>query len=89
MIAKLMVGALAAATLLAACSQTPPQYFGPQLASASGEVEPQAINSPAYAIRPPLPGRPGYLDVAKTAIYASSGYSSKFGKFHGRSLTQM
>ena len=60
-----MVWALAAATLLAACSQTPPQYFGPQLASASGEVDPQAINSPAYAIRPPLPGRPGYLETIR------------------------
>ena len=30
-----------------------------------GEVEPQAINSPAYAIRPPLPGRPGYLDMIR------------------------
>ena len=60
-----MIGALAAAMLLAACAQTPPQYFGPQLASASGEVEPQAINSPAYAKRPPLPGRPGYLETIK------------------------
>jgi hypothetical protein len=65
MIVKSMVGALAAAILLAACAQTPPQYFGPQLASASGEVEPQAINSPAYAIRPPLPGRPGYLQTIR------------------------
>jgi hypothetical protein len=65
MIVKSMIGALAAATLLAACAQLPPEYFGPQLASASGEVEPQAINSPAYAIRPPLPGRPGYLDTIR------------------------
>ena len=65
MIVKSMIGTLAAAMLLAACAQTPPQYFGPQLASASGEVEPQAINSPAYAIRPPLPGRPGYLDTIR------------------------
>jgi len=71
MIVKSMIGALAAATLLAACAQLPPRYFGPQMASASGEVEPQAkvepqaINSPAYAIRPPLPGRPGYLDTIR------------------------
>jgi hypothetical protein len=51
MIVKSMIGALAAAMLVAACAQTPPQYFGRQLASASGEVEPQAINAPAYAIR--------------------------------------
>jgi hypothetical protein len=65
MVVKSMIGTLAAAVLLAACAQTPPRYFGPQLASASGEVEPQAINSPAYAIRPPLPGRPGYLETIR------------------------
>jgi hypothetical protein len=65
MIVKLMIGSFSAAMLLAACAQTPPQYFGPQLASASGEVAPQAINSPAYAMRPPLPGRPGYLDTIR------------------------
>jgi hypothetical protein len=65
MIVKSMIGALAAAMLLAACAQLPPRYFEPQLASASGEVEPQAINSPAYAVRPPLSGRPGYLDTIR------------------------
>jgi hypothetical protein len=65
MIVKSMIGTLAAAMLLTACSPVPPRYFGPQLASAQGEVEPQAINSPAYAIRPPLPGRPGYLDTIR------------------------
>jgi hypothetical protein len=65
MIVKSIIGALAAAMLLTTCSQVPPRYFGPQLASAQGEVEPQAINSPAYAIRPPLPGRPGYLDTIR------------------------
>ena len=80
MIVKSMIGGLAAAMLLAACSQTPPQYFGPQLASASGEVEPQAINSPAYARRPPLPGRPGYLDTIR---YIDSGvkYIDPFAEF--------
>jgi hypothetical protein len=80
MIVKSMIGALAAAMLLAACSQTPPQYFGPQLASANGEVEPQAINSPAYARRPPLPGRPGYLDTIR---YIDSGvkYIDAYAEF--------
>jgi hypothetical protein len=65
MIVKSMIGTLAATLLLAGCSQLPPQYFGPQLASANGEVQPQAINSPAYAIRPSLPGRPSYLDTIR------------------------
>src|SRR5690349_11868047 len=80
MIVKSIIGPLAAAMLLAACSQVPPRYFGPQLASASGEVEPQAINSPAYAIRPPLPGRPGYLDMIR---YIDSGvkYIDPYAEF--------
>jgi hypothetical protein len=65
MIVKSLIVGLAAAMLLTACSQVPPRYFGPQLASANGEVEPQAINSPAYAIRPPLPGQPGYLETIR------------------------
>ncbi len=83
---KSIIGALAAAMLLAACAQTPPQYFGPQMASASGEVEqqakvnPQAINSPEYAIRPPLPGQPGYLDTIR---YIDSGvrYIDPYAEF--------
>ena len=86
MIVKWMIGALAAVMLLAACAQTPPQYFGPQMASASGEVEPQAkvnpqaINSPAYAIRPPPPGQPGYLDTIR---YIDSGvkYIDPYAEF--------
>ena len=80
MIVKSMIGALAAVMLLAACAQTPPQYFGAQLASASGEVEPQAINSPAYAIRSPLPGQPGYLDTIR---YIDSGvkYIDPYAEF--------
>ena len=80
MIVKSIIGALAAAMLLAACSQTPPQYFRPQLASADGEVEPQAINSPAYVRRPPLPGRPGYLDTIR---YIDSGvkYIDPYAEF--------
>jgi hypothetical protein len=75
-----MIGALAAAMLLAACSQLPPLYFGPQLASVRGEVEPQAINSPVFAIRPPLPGQPGYLDTIK---YIDNGvkYIDPFAEF--------
>ena len=84
---KSMLGALGGAMLLAACSQVPPRYFGPQLASASGEVEPQTINSPAYAIRPPLPGRPGYLDMIR---YIDDGvkyidpYAEFFVSFDGQ-----
>src|SRR5271166_492202 len=77
---KSMIGALGAAMLLAACSQTPPLYFGPQLASVHGEVEPQAINSPAFAIRPPLLGQPGYLDTIR---YIDNGvkYIDPFAEF--------
>jgi len=80
MIVKSIIGPLVAAMLLAACSQVPPRYFGPQLASTSGEVEPQAINSPAYAIRPPLPGRPSYLDMIR---YIDSGvkYIDPYAEF--------
>jgi len=60
-----MIGALAAAILLSACTQLPPRYFGPQLASVQGEAGPGAINSPAFAVRPPLPGQPGYLDTIR------------------------
>ena len=87
MFVKSLFGALAAAMLLTACSQVPPRYFGPQLASAEGEVEPQAINSPAYAIRPPLPGRPGYLDTIR---YIDDGvkyidpYAEFFVSFDGQ-----
>jgi hypothetical protein len=65
MTVKSMIGTLAGAMLLAACAQTPPRYFAAQLASADGEVDPQAVNSPAYAVRPPLPGRPGYLETIR------------------------
>jgi hypothetical protein len=82
-----MIGALAAAALLAACAQTPPRYFGPQMASAFGDVEPQTINSLAFAIRPPLPGRPGYLDTIR---YIDDGvkyidpYAEFFVSFDGQ-----
>src|SRR5690242_18390583 len=61
---KSAIAALGAAISLAACSREPPLYFGPlfgpQLASLSGEVNPEAIDSMAYDLRPPPPGRPGY-----------------------------
>jgi hypothetical protein len=84
---KSRIGALAAAILLAACTQTPPLYFGPQLASARGEVDPLAINSPAYAVRLPPPGRPGYLETIR---YIDDGvkyidpYAEFFVSFDGQ-----
>lgn len=78
---------LALAALLMACSQTPPLYFGPQMASIRGEVEPQAIDSPAYAVRPPPPGRPGYLETIR---YIDDGvkyidpYAEFFVSFDGQ-----
>lgn len=77
---KSVIGTLAAALLLAACTQTPPLYFGPQLASLRGEVDPEAINSPAFAVRPPPPGRPSYLDTIR---YIDNGvkYIDPFAEF--------
>lgn len=72
--------AAVAGMLLAACSQTPPLYFGPQLASLHGEVAPQAINSPAFAVRSAPPGGPGYLDTIR---YIDDGmkYIDPFAEF--------
>src|SRR5215469_12237399 len=66
--------------LLTACSQTPPLYFGPQLASLHGEIGPQAINSPAFAILASPLGRPGYLDTIR---YIDDGmkYMDPFAEF--------
>ena len=77
---KSVIGTLVAAELLAACSPTPPLYFGPQLASLRGEVDPEAINSPRFAVRPPPPGQPGYLDTIR---YIDSGvkYIDPFAEF--------
>jgi hypothetical protein len=77
---KPMIGAFAVAMLLAACSQTPPLYFGPQLASIRGEIEPPEINSVAYAVRPPSPGQRGYLETIK---YIDNGvkYIDPFAEF--------
>src|SRR6516225_4952034 len=75
-----VIGTLGSALLLAACTQTPPLYFGPQLASLRGEVDPEAINSPAFAVRPPPPGRPSYLDTIR---YIDNGvkYIDPFAEF--------
>ena len=77
---KSVIRTLAAAMMLAACSQTPPIYFGPQLASLRGDVDPEAINSPAFALRPPPPGQPGYLDTIR---YIDNGvkYIDPFAEF--------
>jgi hypothetical protein len=75
---------VAAALLLAACGPEPPLYFGPQfgpqLASLGGEVNPEAINSTAFDLRPSLPGRPGYLETIR---YIDSGvkYIDGFAEF--------
>ena len=77
---KSVIGTLGVVMLLAACSQTPPMYFGPQLASLRGDVDPQAINSPAFAVRPPPPGQPSYLDTIR---YIDDGvkYIDPFAEF--------
>jgi hypothetical protein len=83
---KSAIRVVAAAMLLVGCSQTPPQYFGPQLASLFSEVDPSAINSGAFAKRAAPPGRPGYLD---TIEYINNGvkyidpYSEFFISFDG------
>ncbi len=79
---KSAIGVIAAALLLVACSQTPPLYFGPgpRPGSIRAEVEPETINSPAYAVRPAPPGRPGYLETIK---YIDDGvkYIDPFAEF--------
>src|SRR5215468_387042 len=78
--AKSTVGAASLTLLLAACLQTPPKYFGPQLASARGEIGAQEINASAYAVRPSLPGQPGFLETIR---YIDSGmkYIDPFAEF--------
>lgn len=81
---KSVIAAVGAVISLAACSPEPPLYFGPQfgpqLASLHGEADPQAINSAAFDLRPPLPGRPGYLETIK---YIDDGvkYIDGFAEF--------
>jgi hypothetical protein len=62
---KSTVGMVGSMLLLAACTQEPPLYVGPQYALFDLASNVEAINSPAYAVRPPLPGRPGYLDTIR------------------------
>jgi hypothetical protein len=60
-----MIGAIALAALLAACAPYPPRYFGPQLAWFPGAPDPNIINSPAFSVRAPPPGQPGYLETIR------------------------
>lgn len=84
---KSTVAVAGAAILLAACSPEPPLYFGPQWAYFSLAENVEAINSTAYAVRPPLPGRPGYLE---TIGYIDNGvryidpYAEFFISFDGQ-----
>ena len=76
-----------AAVLMAACSPEPSLYFGPQYALFSLADNVEAINSTAYSVRPPLPGRPGYLDTIR---YIDNGvryidpYAEFFISFDGQ-----
>ncbi|MBO0735935.1 MAG: hypothetical protein J2P48_05120 [Alphaproteobacteria bacterium] len=87
MSAKSAIGTVAAAMLLAACAPSSPAYFGPQLAWVPGGPDPTAINSPAFAVRPPLPARPGYFETIK---YIDNGvkyidpYAQFFVSFDGQ-----
>jgi hypothetical protein len=85
---KSAIGVVAGMLLLTACSQTPPLYFGPQLASLHGEIGPQAINSPAFAVRASAPGQPGYLDTIR---YIDDGmkYVDPFAEFFISYVGQM
>ena len=84
---KSAIGMVGAAVLLAACSPAPPLYFGPQYAFFSLADNVEAINSTAYSVRPPLPGRPGYLDTIR---YIDNGvkyidpYAEFFISFDGQ-----
>lgn len=83
---KSAIGVIASAMLLVACSPAPPRYFGPQLAWVPGEADPAAINSVAFAKRPPPPGRPGYLETIKfidDGVKYIDPYSEFFISFDG------
>jgi hypothetical protein len=67
MTVKSAIAAVAGVLLLVGCS---PRYFGPQLASIRGDGNPAAIDSSAFAVRPALPGQPGYLETIR---YIDSG----------------
>jgi hypothetical protein len=77
---KALMLIIAAALLAIGCSPVPPQYFGTQLAGLPAATEPAAINSVAFAVRQPLPGRQGYLETIK---YIDDGvkYTDPYGEF--------
>lgn len=85
--AKSTAAMVGTAILLTACSPEPPLYVGPQYAlfDLAGNVE--AINSTTYAVRPPPPGRPGYLETIR---YIDNGvkyidpYAEFFISFDGQ-----
>jgi hypothetical protein len=86
---KSAVGMIAAAILLAACSPEPPLYFGPKVSwlgtGLSSNVE--AINSTAYAVRPPPPGQPGYLETIRfinDGVKYVDPYSEFFISYNGQ-----
>jgi hypothetical protein len=82
-----IVEVVGAAMLLAACSPVPPLYVGPQYAWFDLASNVEAINSAAYVVRPPLPGRPGYLETIR---YIDNGvryidpYAEFFISFDGQ-----
>ena len=84
---KWTLGAVGAAILLVACSPEPPLYFGPQYALFDLSSNVEEINSTAYAVRPPLPGRPSYLETIR---YIDNGvkyidpYAEFFISFDGQ-----
>lgn len=80
MSAKLLIRACWAAVLAAACSPVPPQYFGPPQESIFSGIDPAAINSDAFAKRPPLAGQLGYRETIR---YIDDGvkYIDPFAEF--------
>jgi hypothetical protein len=84
-----VIGAITAAIVLTACSPVPPLYFGPEpvwnFGAAARNAE--AINSAAFAVRPPLPGQPGYLETIRyidNGIKYIDPYSEFFIDFDGQ-----
>src|SRR5262249_44404767 len=85
--ARSVIRGIAAAMLVAGCSPRPPQYFGPQLAWFPSGEDFAAINSVAFATRPPLPGRPGYLDTIRfidNGVKYIDQYAEFFVSFDGQ-----
>lgn len=83
---KSALAAIAAALLLDACAPAAPRYYGAQLAWVPGGGEPAAVNSVAFAVRPPPPGRPNYLDTIRfidNGVKYIDPYSEFFISFNG------